>query len=222
MPSDPVERRVRALRQLKFTALLIVVVSAMNYELILGKGDRFLQLMDLERTLFLQGEVWRFLTCHLVHISFKHYWVDLAATAALGVIYEPDLKRHWTGIFFACAVTISVMFLTCIPRLEYYRGLSGISHGLFAAGMMIEWYHTRPKSLRRMLFYCVATGFVGKVVYETVSGNFLWGMSQDVAVMGNPIPEAHLTGMLTGTLYAWLVLRKQHRTQPDAGVGEPV
>jgi rhomboid family GlyGly-CTERM serine protease len=81
------------------------------------------------------------------------------------------------------------------PGLDWYVGLSGVLHGLFAAGALRHW-RERPAAAALMLAV-----LAGKLLWEQLLGP-LPGTS---SVAGGPvIVDAHLFGALGGCLGALL------------------
>jgi len=131
------------------------------------------QWLRYDRGAILGGQVWRLFTCHVVHLGWAHLALNVAALLALGFLFGKDVRRPAVWIAAACAVSLGILLLR--PRIEYYVGLSGVLHGLFAAAAV-----RRP-----WLFLPLAL----KLGYEQAFGPLTGG---------NVLVDAHLFGAVGG------------------------
>ena len=92
-------------------------------------------LFEYRRSLIAQGQWWRLVSGHLVHLGWGHFLLNLA-----GLLLLLDLTRDWLGLPRALLVlivsmaSISAGLWYAYPDIAWYRGLSGALHGLWAAG----------------------------------------------------------------------------------------
>ncbi|MFC1587181.1 rhombosortase [Planctomycetota bacterium] len=207
------------IRQYPGTLLIIGIALVCNYELIFGLEGRLVELLELKSVKVTSGEIWRLVAGNFVHISAGHFWIDLTAISVLGFLYEKEMGWYWAGLILVASLLIGLVFCFYVDRLDLYRGLSGTAHGCFAAALVLEYRLTRKSRIRRSLILLISAGFIWKVVYETISGQFFWAMSQDTALMGLPVPEAHLTGAVTGFLYALLFVAFRAKGRENSTVG---
>ncbi len=101
---------------------------------ILG-GDALRRAWALERQAVLDGQVWRLVTAHLVHLSRIHTILNilglwLVAAALWSALTGPMLLRSvlWSG------AAISIGWVLLQPAGVSYVGFSGITHGIYAFG----------------------------------------------------------------------------------------
>jgi rhomboid family GlyGly-CTERM serine protease len=81
------------------------------------------------------GEVWRLLTCHLVHAGPRHLVWNLAGLAFAAVAVGPERpEREWLALSLASALAAGAGVLWWSPETVAMAGLSAILHGLLAAG----------------------------------------------------------------------------------------
>lgn len=73
-----------------------------------------------------QGEWWRLLTGHLVHLSSSHLAYNLAAILVAGSLLEARRHPHVVLLCLFSALMISVVLYLMQPALAYYGGLSGV------------------------------------------------------------------------------------------------
>lgn len=129
-------------------------------------------------------EPWRLLTGHLVHLDGGHLALNVAGLAvAWALVGNGWRPREWTLIALFCAVAIGGG-LAAVSGLEWYVGLSGVLHGLLAAGAIGLWRTWRVGSL--MLFAFLA-------------GKGLWEAFVGPVSAGEVIVEAHWIGTVAGT-----------------------
>lgn len=102
-------------------------------------GPRALALLAYERSSILHGQVWRLLTTHVVHANTRHLLWNLAATALVWLAVAPALPaRAWLVAGLAAAIGSSAGVLLLQPEVRLMAGLSGLLHGLLAAGAMAD------------------------------------------------------------------------------------
>jgi rhomboid family GlyGly-CTERM serine protease len=90
-------------------------------------------LWSLDTELVRQGELWRLVSGHLVHLNWQHYLYDLLALGLVLFLCRM-LEAGFATIAFvalcsAGAVSLSLMVL---QPVEVYGGLSGVSAGLLS------------------------------------------------------------------------------------------
>jgi rhomboid family GlyGly-CTERM serine protease len=151
-------------------------------------GEQTTLALRYERVAVLHGQYWRLLTAHLVHGSVRHVLLNLAGLGLIATLFGRDFRpRQWILIWVLSAVAIDVGFVWFEPQLEWYVGLSGVLHGMLAAGAVM-WWRSEPKPLAIAL----STILVGKLVWEQTQGAL--PLSGDLPVVVN----AHLYGAMGG------------------------
>lgn len=139
-PRDPVNQDTAAsnvLRSLngdgRHGLALLVAVGLLLLPLLGGEPLRLT--WRYQRDAIAAGELWRFLTAHVVHLDITH-----ALLNALGLVLLWGLfARAWRPLQWLFAVLLSLLaidagFWFLAPRLEWYVGASGLLHGIFACG----------------------------------------------------------------------------------------
>lgn len=162
---------------------------------------RHLQLaLVFDRAAIAAGEVWRLLTSPFVHLGWSHLALDLAALVLVAVAVGPRLSvPAWYGVALATAVGGSLGVLALSPRTPAMAGLSGLGHGLFVAGAVVE--------LRR------GSRWAGLLLLALVAAKLAWEQLQGAVpgaggALGAPVAlDAHLysslAGLLAGLAAAW-------------------
>lgn len=153
--------------------------------------------MAYERSAILRGQAWRLLTTHLVHAGSTHLIWNLAAAAVVWLAVGRALRgRAWGGAALVVALGASAGVLLMQPHVRAMAGLSGLLHGLLAAGATAE--VRRGERIGWIYLGLLAV----KVGWEQLAGST--PLTQ--GVLGGAIATgAHAFGALTGLL-AGLVL----------------
>jgi rhomboid family GlyGly-CTERM serine protease len=153
-------------------------------------GEAGRQLGRYERAALEAGEFWRLVSAHLVHLSWGHLWPNVLALLILGALFDDVLRpRQWLVVALTSAAAIDVGLYVLDPNVAWYVGLSGVLHGLMAAGAVM--LMLRGETLGALL----AIGLCGKLVYEQMFGP----LPVTARSTGGPvIAAAHLYGAAGG------------------------
>lgn len=150
-------------------------------------------LLNYQRDLVSNGELWRIFTGHFLHTNGYHLLLNIAAVALLWSLH---------GQFYTNKIYIKLLLLsaiTCTVGIHYfsldiyqYVGLSGILHGIFIWGALMDIKHKDKTG------YVLLVGVVVKIIHEQV-----YGASADVAelISANVAVNAHLWGALGGLIF---------------------
>jgi rhomboid family GlyGly-CTERM serine protease len=160
--------------------------------LLAAGGDEWRALGRYDRMALEQGEYWRLVSGHLVHLGWGHLWPNLAALVVIALLFESVFRPvDWIVVGLASAAAIDVGLLAFDRDVQWYVGLSGVLHGYVAAGalsLLLE---------RQMLGAVLALGIAGKIVFEQTFGPVPF----TAASVGGPvIVAAHLYGAACGLL----------------------
>jgi rhomboid family GlyGly-CTERM serine protease len=140
---------------------------------------------------FAHFELWRLLTAHLVHLSWAHLAMNLAALGLIELLFEDVLGTlEWGCAVIVSAVAIDTGLYLFDPEVRWYVGLSGVLHGLVACG---TWELLRRRSGVGAL---LAIGLSAKLMWEQ-----WWGpVPLTASSVGGPVVvAAHLYGAAGGT-----------------------
>lgn len=177
--------------------LLIVTVVLLSL-----LGDTGREWLRYEREAVLQGEYWRLITGHLVHGGWLHLFLNGLGLGLIVMLFPDHYSpRQWLliALLSLCAIDAGFVFLK--PQLEWYVGLSGVLHGVLAAGGVAWWrYERKPLAL------ALSVIFVGKLTFEQLHGAL--PLSSGMAV----VVDAHLYGALGGVIAGtilWMSTRSQ-------------
>jgi rhomboid family GlyGly-CTERM serine protease len=152
-------------------------------------GDRASASLRYQREALGELELWRALTCHLVHLGPAHLALNLAGLAAVWALGSRELRgAPGASAALGAALGASVGLYGLVPSLAWYVGLSGVLHGLVAA-----------IALRAGGAFGVALGLglASKLAWEARYGAAL-GTAE---LIGAPVvTAAHLYGAVGATL----------------------
>lgn len=99
------------------------------------------------QTAFSEG--WRWLTAHLVHLGPVHLLVNVAGLLLVCELFWKALPvRHGVAAMLSAACVINLLLWFLHPDLQWYAGLSGLVHALWAACLsatLLQWQGTRSE-----------------------------------------------------------------------------
>lgn len=182
------QMRSRVSRWLLPASLVIVLLGLQ------AGGDTARLALRYDREMIAAGDVFRLLTGHLVHLGWPHLLLN-----AFGLLLVWFLvgRSHqwwrWLAFVAASVAVIDVGFWHLMPQLEWYVGLSGVLHGVLAAGVVGLWSSQRLEAL------ILTVALVSKLMYESVIGPL---PGSENTAGGIVITEAHLFGAIGGGITA--------------------
>jgi rhomboid family GlyGly-CTERM serine protease len=142
--------------------------------------------------LIAEGQYWRLLTAHVVHLGWGHLWPNLTALALIGALFEDLFDAcGWWLLIALSAAAIDAGLLALKPEVEWYVGLSGVLHGMVAGGALTAWLRHQTIGLPLIL------GLAAKLAWEQVVGPVPFTAA---AVGGPVVVAAHLYGTAGGLL----------------------
>ncbi len=170
-------------------------------------------LLEFNRTLIEQGQWWRVLSCHWVHLSWSHAMGNAAGVLILAYVLGKDVScRYWLLMIGWCSVIVGVGLWLMAVDLRQYVGLSGVLHG----ALLIAPFASSAYSQKTALVFGLV--IVTKVVWEQT------GLYNDMAlydVIGGRVENrAHLWGAVAGSLWvAVVMLWRTRRSGNDTSAG---
>ncbi len=166
-------------------------------------GDEGRTLLRYERESISQGEWWRLLSGHFVHLSWTHLALNVMGLALMWALFFPDYSLRSWALILACALlAIDAGFFFIERDVRWYVGLSGVLHGVMAAGTLAHLKRREPDAWILLPF------LAGKLAYEQFVGTMPYSLD---SASGPVVVDAHLYGTL-GAVLAVLALRP--RRQP--------
>jgi rhomboid family GlyGly-CTERM serine protease len=161
---------------------------------------RWLGLLRYERSGLEQGQYWRLLSAHFVHLNAHHLLLNVVGLLLLWVMFARDLRpREWLAVALASIGAIDAGLWFISTQVLWYVGASGVLHGLWAAGAVSSWREGRAYGV---LLSCA---LAAKLCYEHFAG-------PNPLDAGLPvITIAHVYGALGGALAAVVFARAPGR-----------
>lgn len=147
-----------------------------------------------DRSAILAGEWWRGITAHMVHLGWSHLLLNIAGIGLVFSLFRDSLSlRIWLIGVVGCAFAVTAGLLLFSPKIDWYVGMSGMLHGLFAMGLLAGGKD------RRRLAYIGGIGLTGKLLLEFVNAP----MPSTAHILDHPVvTESHLYGALGGAAIA--------------------
>lgn len=150
--------------------------------------------LRFERAAIAEGELWRLVSGHFVHLGPKHLALNLAGLGLVWLLVGGAYTTmQWLFVVAVCIAGMDLGFWLLGERLAWYVGLSGMLHGLLAAGIV--------RRIRRLPGEHAVLGLllVGKLAWEQLAGP-LPGSAESVE--GPVVVDSHLYGALAGAAAA--------------------
>ncbi len=147
---------------------------------------------DYSRPAILDGQFWRALSGHFVHLNTTHLLMNALGLLGIVSVFGEALRLARPLLLsIGIALGISLALWLSEPQLIHYAGASGVLHGLFAAGIILA--HDLNLRFRLM----AAAALIAKLIAET---QFNTGSAE---LIGAPvIHAAHQWGALWGAVLA--------------------
>jgi len=174
--------------------------------LLLG-GETAREGFRFDRTGIASGELWRLATGHFVHLGWPHFALNAAGLGLVWYLVGNVFDwRQWLVIGAVSVLTMDLGLWYFDPELGWYVGLSGLLHGILAAGLTER---LRKPDAGTLL---LAALLLGKLAWEQISGPL---PGSEGTAGGTVVVDSHLFGALGGALTA-LALRI--RVRPAAPI----
>ncbi len=180
-------------------ALGIVVLAGL---LVLG-GDSVREALRFERAGLADGQLWRVITGHFVHLGPEHFLLNAVGAILIALLVAGEFRlRQWAAVTIACIAGIGAGLWILNPDLDWYVGLSGLLHGWLAAGIVGLLANRRPDG------WPLAILVLAKLAIE----QWIGPLPGSTEASGGPVVvDAHLYGAVTGVAAALLATRLGRR-----------
>ena len=148
-------------------------------------------LLRYERNALAQGQWWRLLSAHLVHLDLRHALLNAVGLALVWALFVRDYSmKAWLAIVLGAMAAIDAGLWLADSTVQWYVGSSGVLHGAMAAGAMA---HVRNGERDGWLLVAL---LAGKLLYEQAFGALPFSGHDPVVV------DAHLYGVAGGAAVA--------------------
>lgn len=184
---------------------VVLIIATLSIITFIGEyflGDSFTETLVYQRQSISQGEVWRLFSGHILHTNGYHLLLNLLALFMLWALHGRFYSiKNYTLLFLLCSFITSVGIYYFDPTLVQYVGLSGVLHGIFVFGALMD-INAKDKT-----GYLLFLGLWLKIAHEQ-----FYGASTDVSnlIEANVAVNAHLYGALSGLLFSIIYLYRRH------------
>ncbi|MCG8014757.1 MAG: rhombosortase [Candidatus Thiodiazotropha sp. 'RUGA'] len=152
--------------------------------------------LEYHREPIANGELWRLITAHLVHLGWGHLTMNLLGLWMVWGLLLNTLPSQRCGLILLLITLITSTALWFFsPQLVWYRGLSGALHGLLIWGLL------KQMKQEPLLSVSLLIAVVGKITWEQWQGPLPGSESM---ANGPVVVASHLYGALSGML-VWLI-----------------
>jgi rhomboid family GlyGly-CTERM serine protease len=183
-------------------AIVIVLATAIALA-----GDLGRDVFGYDRMAIAGGEWWRLASGHFAHLGWSHFAMNVVGFVLISYLVAGCYKgKEWLAIGAIVVLGIDLGFWFFQPQLIWYVGLSGVLHGLLAAGT-VSGLRSAHKE-----FQLIAAFLVGKLLYEQLIGPL---PGSESTAGGGVIVAAHIYGAISGALMGLLIC---FRKAPPASI----
>ncbi|WDE03433.1 rhombosortase [Thalassomonas viridans] len=181
--------------------LLVALLAVGAFFLDIFSRGNLSEMLVYHRNAVSQGELWRLLSGHFFHTNGYHLLLNLGAIALLAGLHSRYYRfSSYALLFMLSALGTSAGIYYFAPDLSQYVGLSGVLHGVFIWGALMDIKH-KDKTGYLLLF-----GICAKIAHEQ-----FYGASTDIVnlIDANVAIDAHLWGAVSGlvfALYSWFTV----------------
>lgn len=181
-------------REHSLIVLMVALLSIIAFTVEHTLGATLTDTLVYQRQLIAQGEVWRLVTGHLLHTNGFHLLLNLAALLMLWALHGRFYRiKNYCALFLFCTLSTSIGIYFFNTSLIQYVGLSGVLHGIFVFGAMMD-IQAKDKT-----GYLLFIGVWLKIAHEQI-----YGASTDVSdlIEASVAIDAHLWGAVGGLLFS--------------------
>lgn len=154
--------------------------------------EQIADLLIYNRDLVTQGEYYRLLSGHFLHTNGNHFLLNGAAIILLWALHGQYYRhQNYLIIFLTSAIVCGFGIHWYSLDISLYVGLSGILHGFFVWGALMDIKHKEKTG------YLLLIGVILKIAHEQ-----FYGASADVEsfIESSVATDAHLFGAIGGLL----------------------
>ncbi len=169
-------------------AVLVVALLPLVY------GDAGRDVLSYERLAITGGEYWRLVTGHITHLGWTHFAMNAAGLLLVWLLVGGAFSAlRWCVAAAIIVAVIDAGLWLLSPEVWWYVGLSGLLHGILAAGLVASLPPPRVETMT------LAVLLVAKLAWEQLSGPLPGSVA---GTGGQVIVDAHLYGAAGGVLAA--------------------
>lgn len=166
--------------------------------------------LEFDRMAIADGQWWRLLSAHIVHLSITHALGNSGGLLVLAWLLRNDVSDLRLGLLFLwCALVVGGGLYWFAPDLQRYAGLSGVLHGV----LLVAPFSTRAYGYWSRLL--IALFILSKVLWEQTP--FYNDQALMEVIGGRVETRSHLLGVVAGGI--WLMVMAVWQRQATAGKG---
>lgn len=165
----------------------------------LGQLLQLLPSLAFNNQLISDGQYWRFVTGHWVHLDAQHLLWNLLPLLLLGAIIE----AYSRVIYLLCtvfAMGIISTYLMIEASGDYYCGYSAVLNSYFYIALAVLWQKFADQKASQVVLLITVIAGVSKLAIEALSGQAL--LSE---LVWPPHMAAHVVGAAVGCCVGLLV-----------------
>ncbi|MEN8166287.1 MAG: rhombosortase [Pseudomonadota bacterium] len=153
--------------------------------------------LEYQRQAIGGGEPWRLVSGHLMHLGWGHLLMNLLGFWLIWQLFLRQDSRLSVciGGLLLLTLGISLGLYLFSPGIAWYRGLSGVLHGVLLWSLLRE---MKPHPLSSSILLGL---LMAKLLWEQTSGPI---PGSETVAQGRVIVDAHLYGGLSGALL-WVI-----------------
>ena len=170
-------------------------------------GDPGRSLLQFDRVAISDAELWRLFSGHFVHLGPSHFLLNAIGLILIWLLVGMHFTlRQWPIVVAVSIAGVDSGLWFFDPQLFWYVGMSGLLHGMLAAGV-VKGLQAAPRQV-----LVIGTVLLMKIVYEQQLGP-LPGSAQSAG--GDVVVNAHLYGALAGAGAAAVFWHRGTETSPN-------
>ena len=169
-------------------------------------GEMLRQVLRFDRAAIANGEFWRLLSAHFVHLGWPHTAMNIAGLLLVWLLLGPLFSvPQWCLVSLISILAIDLGFWFLDTELGWYVGMSGLLHGMLAAGALRAIRRSTTESWFIVVFLLLKLG------YEQLAGPL---PGSEASAGGTVVVNAHLYGAIGGAAAALLLRHSVGRAAP--------
>ena len=162
-------------------------------------GDEGREGLKYDRLEIADGDWWRLVTGHFVHLGTTHLVLNLAGLVLVWLLVGRYFRAaRWLAVLVIALAVTTAAFWFIDRNLLWYVGLSGVLHGLLVAGA-IEGFRVLPSESA-----IIAIIVFAKLAWEQFAGPV---PGSESVSGGDVVVNAHLFGAIGGVIAAAVIPR---------------
>ncbi|MDF1821557.1 MAG: rhombosortase [Alcanivoracaceae bacterium] len=188
---------------------LVVLAAVVGMAVLALFGDSAGEALRYRRDAVADGQWWRLVSCHLVHLNGWHALMNLTGFTLVCLFFDDLLSLRRLALWFlVSAPLVGIAFYLRDTSLAGYVGLSGLLHGLFVMCLLLG-IRGQPA-----LHLVVLALVVGRLVYEQTPGYDVNYAKEWIG--GRVHVNAHLYGAMVGAVLGGVLWWREHREEKNS------